>query len=111
MLSMAAVTLTDQNFKQEVLENKLPVLVDFWATWCPPCKMIEPIMHELAEEYKGKVVVGKIDADENPTIAGQFSVMSLPTILVFKNGQPVKTLVGAQGKQTFKQAIDEVLAS
>ena len=107
---MSVVTLTDQNFKAEALDNSLPVLVDFWATWCPPCKMIEPIMHELVKEYEGKIVVGKIDADENPTVAGQFSVMSLPTILLFKNGQPVKTLIGAQGKHTFKQAIEEVLA-
>lgn len=108
---MSAITLTDQNFKAEALDKTLPVLVDFWAPWCPPCKIIDPIMHDLAKEYEGKIVVGKMNADESPNVSGQFSVMSLPTILLFKNGQPVKTLIGAQGKQTYKKAIEEVLAS
>ena len=108
---MSVVTFTDQNFTEQVVKSKIPVVIDFWATWCPPCKMIEPIVHELAEEFKGKVVIGKVDADENPNIAGQLSVMSLPTMLFFKNGKPVKTLIGAQGKHTYKQAIEALLTS
>jgi thioredoxin 1 len=108
---MADMNLTDQNFHQEVITNKMPVVVDFWAPWCPPCKMIDPIMDELAIEYAGKVMIGKINTDDNPQVVDQLNVMSMPTVMLFKGGQPVKVLVGAQGKQTFKQAIEEVLAS
>lgn len=106
---MADLIITDQNFEEQVVKSKLPVVLDFWATWCPPCKMIEPIVDELAKEFDGKVVVGKIDADEYPEVAAQLNVMSLPTMVFFKNGQPVKSLVGAQGKQIYKQAIEELL--
>jgi len=108
---MAVQTFTDQNFTEHVIKSKLPVVVDFWATWCPPCKLIEPTIEELAKEFEGKVLIGKMDADENPDVVGQLNVMSLPTMLLFKNGQPVKTLVGAQGKQTYKQAIEELLSA
>jgi thioredoxin 1 len=108
---MPVPTFTDKNFTEQVVKSKLPVVIDFWATWCPPCKMIEPIVDELAKEFEGKVIIGKVDADENPEVAGQLSVMSLPTMLFFKNGQPVATLVGAHGKQAYKQAINELLNS
>jgi thioredoxin len=108
---MADLVFTDQNFKEKVMDNKLPVVVDFWATWCPPCKLIDPIIDELAKEYTGKVVVGKVDADANPDVVAQLHVMSLPTTIFFKDGKPVKTLVGAQGKFTYKQYIDEFLLS
>lgn len=108
---MADLILTDQNFKQQVIENKLPVIVDFWAPWCPPCKMIEPIIDELAKEYTGKIVVGKLNTDENQKTYEQLQVMSMPTVMFFKAGQPIKALIGAQGKQTYKQTIEEVLAS
>jgi thioredoxin len=108
---MAVPVFTDKNFSEQVVKSKLPVVIDFWATWCPPCKMIEPIIDELAEEFKDKVIVGKMDADENPDVVGQFNVMSLPTMLFFKDGKPVKTLIGAQGKQTYKKAIEELLTA
>lgn len=108
---MADLTLTDQNFNEEVLKSTSPVLVDFWAPWCGPCRLVDPLIHELAEEYAGKLKVGKLNVDENQQTASQFGVMSIPTILVFKNGQPVKSVVGAQSKDNFKKAIDEVLAT
>jgi thioredoxin 1 len=108
---MADHVFTDQNFQQEVLENKAPVIVDFWAPWCGPCRMVSPIIDELATEYEGKMVVGKMNVDENPQIAGNFNVMSIPTVMVFKDGKPVKAMVGAQGKDSYKKAFEEALAA
>ena len=108
---MAESTFTDNNFKKQVLENKSPVVVDFWAPWCGPCRMVSPIIEELAKEYDGKVTIGKMNVDENPDSAGQFSVMSIPTVMIFKNGKPVKSLIGAQGKESYKKVINEVLNS
>lgn len=108
---MADVTFTDQNFQKDVLENKMPVVVDFWAPWCGPCRMVGPIIEELAKEYEGKMVVGKMNADENPEITGKFNIMSIPTIMVFKDGQPVKAIVGAQGKDSYKKVFDEALSA
>ena len=103
--------ITDQNFKHDVLENKLPVVVDFWAPWCMPCRIVSPTIEQLADEYSGKVVVGKMNVDENTNTAGEFGVMSIPTVMVFKNGKPFKSLVGAQGKDKYKQMIDEAIAA
>lgn len=108
---MADQTFTDQNFQQDVLKSETPVVVDFWAPWCGPCKMVSPIIEELAKTYEGKVVVGKMNVDENPEVAGTYGVMSIPTVMVFKGGKPVQSLVGAQGKQTYQQEIEKVLAS
>ncbi len=108
---MADVIFTDQNFQKDVIGSKLPVVVDFWAPWCVPCKIVSPTIEQLAEDYKGKVVVGKMNVDENTDSAGQFGVMSIPTVIVFKNGKPVKSLVGAQGKDAYKKMIDEALTS
>lgn len=108
---MADVTLTDQNFTQEVEQSQTPVVVDFWAPWCGPCKIISPLIEELAKDYAGKVKVGKLNVDENPETASKYGVMSIPTVFVFKGGQPVKTLIGAQGKESYQKAIDEVLAA
>lgn len=108
---MSDLTFTDQNFSQEVLESNQPVVVDFWAPWCPPCKMVTPIIEELAKEFAGKVRIGKINVDENSQIAGRYNVMSLPSVIFFENGQPMKTMVGAQSKESYKQAIEETLTS
>ena len=103
------ITFTDQNFDQEVLKSETPVLVDFWAEWCMPCRIVSPIIEELAKEYKGKVKVGKLNVDENSHMAGHYGVMSIPSIIFFKNGQPVKTMIGAQGKENYQKTIEEVL--
>ncbi len=108
---MADVTFTDQNFKADVLDNKIPVVVDFWAPWCTPCRIVSPIIDELAKDYAGKMVVGKMNTDENPNTAGSYNVMSIPTVMIFKGGQPVKAIIGAQGKETYKKAFEEALNS
>lgn len=106
---MAHVIITDQNFQEEVLSSQSPVLVDFWAEWCTPCRIVGPIIEELATEYSGKVKVGKMDVDANGQTAQSFGVMSIPTVMLFKNGQPVKVMVGAQSKDNYKREIDSVL--
>lgn len=94
----------------EVAKAQGLVLVDFWAVWCGPCQMVAPIVEDLAKEYAGKLRVLKLNTDENPEIAGRFQIMSIPTILFFKDGNPVEKLVGARPKQQFKQVIDSLLA-
>lgn len=103
--------LTDAKFSEDVLKSEVPVMVDFWAEWCGPCHAIAPTIEELATEYAGKLKVGKMDVDQNPTTPGQYNIMSIPTTMIFKGGQPVKSLVGAQAKDVFKREIEEVLAS
>jgi thioredoxin 1 len=105
---MADVVITDQNFQQEVLTSDTPVLVDFWAPWCGPCKLVAPIVEDIAKEYEGKLKVGKMNVDENQT-AGQFGIMSIPTLMIFKNGQPVESVVGAQSKDAIKQHVEKAL--
>lgn len=107
---MADIAITDQNFEEEVVKSNVPVVVDFWAPWCAPCRVVGPVIEELAKEYSGKVKVGKMNVDENTT-SGQFGIMSIPTVVLFKNGQPVQSIVGAQSKENYKRAIDEVLGS
>ena len=108
---MTDKTFTDQTFEDEVIKNEQPVLVDFWAPWCAPCRIVSPIIEELAKEYEGKLKVGKLNVDENPNSASRFGIMSIPSILIFKNGEPVKTMIGAQSRENFKKGIDEILAS
>ena len=108
---MADVNFTDSDFKTQVLDSKQPVVVDFWAPWCAPCRIVSPTIDELGKEYEGKVIVGKMNVDENPQTAGQYGVMSIPSIVFFKNGKPVKTMVGAQSKESYKQEIEQILAS
>lgn len=108
---MSDLNITDQNFKTEVLESKGVIVVDFWAVWCGPCRMLGPIIEELAKEYEGKVKVVKVNVDENPQTSGQYGIMSIPSVLFFKNGQPVKTMVGVQSKEAYKQEIEQLSAS
>lgn len=109
-LIMALLHLTDTNFKQEVLDSSLPVLVDFWATWCGPCKMIAPIIEEVAKEYAGKIKVGKLKVDDNPATATRYGIMSIPTLIFFKNGRVMEQVVGALNRIDLKRKIDESLA-
>lgn len=102
-----AIQLTDQNFEQEVLKSEKPVLVDFWAAWCGPCQMMGPIINELAEEVKEKYKVGKLNVDENRETASKYGVMSIPTLIIFKDGKEVKQLVGVQSKEVLKSELEK----
>lgn len=106
---MSEVELTDQNFEKEVLKSDKPVLVDFWAEWCGPCKIMAPITKELTKEYKGKAKVGKINVDKNPKTASQFGIMSIPTLKIFKDGDVVEDLMGVQEKELIKEKLDQYL--
>ncbi|NLG07203.1 thioredoxin [Candidatus Peribacteria bacterium] len=103
-----AQAISDAEFQQEVLQSDIPVLVDFWASWCGPCKSMLPIVEELSGEYEGKVKIVKLNIDENIETAGQYSVMSIPTFILFKGGEPVKTIVGMQTKEAMQQELDAV---
>ncbi len=105
-----ALKVEDSTWDAEVMKASELVMVDFWAVWCGPCQMVAPIVDELAKEYDGKLKVRKLNTDENPEVAGRYQVMSIPTILFFKNGQPVEKLVGARPKRQFKEVIDSLLA-
>ncbi len=96
---MSEVILTKDNFQAEVLDSSTPVLVDFWATWCGPCQMIGPVISEIAEEYAGKIKVGKVNVDEQMALAMQYQVASIPTLILFKNGEVAKRTMGAQPKE------------
>ncbi|MCS6802742.1 MAG: thioredoxin [Dehalococcoidia bacterium] len=104
------IEVTDQTFQQEVLESDLPVLVDFWAPWCGPCRMVAPAVEALAEEYAGKVKFAKLNTDESPVTPSQLGIMGIPTLIVFKGGVEAKRIVGALPKPRIKAAIDEALA-
>lgn len=106
---MKPIEITDSNFSKEVLNSPLPVLIDFWAVWCGPCKMIAPIIDELAKEYNGKVVVGKLDVDGNQETAITYGVRSIPTLLIFKNGIVVDTIIGAVAKSNIAQRLQAVI--
>lgn len=105
LASMATVNTTDQNFDKDVLQSKTPVLVDFWATWCGPCQLAAPILEELSDVYKDKVLVMKLDVDANPASAQKFGVMSIPTTILFKEGKEAGRQVGFAGKQAFEEVI------
>lgn len=104
------VSIDDTNFDQVVLQADKPVLVDLWATWCAPCRMVAPILDELAEEYNGKINFVKVDVDHNPEIAARYGIMSIPTLLIIKNGEPVSNIVGVRPKAELKRALDAALA-
>ena len=100
-----AIEITDANFEQ-IIDTDKPVLVDFWAEWCGPCKMIGPVVEELATEYEGKAVIGKVDVDSNPAVSAKFGIRSIPTLLVFKGGEIVDKQIGAVPKSVLSQKLD-----
>jgi thioredoxin 1 len=102
---MAIAQITDNNFKEQVLSSSLPVLVDFWAPWCGPCKMAEPALEELSTQFAGKLQIVKVNVDDNPQMSGQLGVMSIPTTILFKNGQEVGRQIGFAGKGAFEDLI------
>jgi thioredoxin 1 len=102
-------TLTDATFDEEIAGSTEPIIVDFWAEWCGPCKMIAPILAELAAEHDGKVRIAKLNVDDNPSTTRRFDVMSIPTLIVFKDGQPHKRLIGAKGKGQLLQELADVI--
>lgn len=104
-----ALDFTQDNFEKEVLQAKLPVLVDFWAEWCPPCRLLAPVVEKLAKGYKGKIKIGKLNVDENQAIAEKYQVMSIPTLIFFKEGKMVDKLLGAQPEEVIKKKLDELL--
>ena len=106
---MALVHLTDKNFEKEVLKSELPVMVDFWAPWCGPCRTVAPLVEELAKEYENKVKIGKVDVDESPATASRYGIMSIPTLMFFKGGQIMDQLVGAVSKSDLKKKIESNL--
>ncbi len=106
---MAEITLTDANFDAEVLKNTKPVLVDFWATWCGPCRVLGPIVEEVAKEMAGKAVVGKVNVDENPTVSQQYGIMSIPTVMIFKGGTVVKQFIGVQSKEVLVSELKKLI--
>ncbi|MGO8838742.1 MAG: thioredoxin [Limisphaerales bacterium] len=110
MASPLIVALTQENFAQLVLQSPVPVLVDFWAEWCGPCKMIAPLLDELADEYDGKVKIGKVNIDEQQALAAEYGIRAIPTLLLFNKGQVADQIVGARSKRDFKTSLDRVAA-
>ena len=103
------IAVDEGNFEELVLQAKIPVLVDFWATWCGPCRMVAPVVEELAEEYDGRISFGKVDVDQNSKIASQYGIMSIPSLIIFKDGKPVSNIVGFRPKDQLKKNLDDVL--
>lgn len=110
MASPLIVTLTQDNFQSQVLQSGTPVLIDFWAEWCGPCKMIAPVLDELATEYEGKVKIGKVNIDEHQGLAQEYGIRAIPTLLVIKNGQVAEQMVGAKSKRDLKASLDKAVA-
>lgn len=102
---MSTITITNENFEREVLQADKPVLVDFWAEWCGPCRMLAPTLEEIADQYKGNVLVGKVNVDSQQTLAGRYQIMSIPTLMVFKNGEVADRKTGVQPKAVIEEMI------
>ncbi|MBI5244744.1 MAG: thioredoxin [Elusimicrobia bacterium] len=105
---MSEIQLTDETFEMEVLKSSMPVLVDFWAPWCGPCRMLSPLIEELAKEYEGKVRVAKLNTDDHPNSASRFSISAIPTLLLFKNGKVERQMVGVHSKADIKKVLDKL---
>ena len=103
------VEIKDAEFDEVVLQAKVPVLVDFWAPWCGPCRMVAPVVEELADEYEGRMSFGKVNVDVSPKIASQYGIMSIPTLILFKDGKPLSNIVGFRPKDELKKSLDEAL--
>src|SRR5258708_29974552 len=110
MASQNIVTLTQANFEESVLKSATPVLVDFWAEWCGPCKMIAPILDELADEYSGRVSIGKVNIDDHQALATEYGVRAIPTLLLYKSGQVAEQIVGMRSERDLKASLDKVAA-
>ncbi|HCE76209.1 MAG TPA: thioredoxin [Dehalococcoidia bacterium] len=104
------VEITDSNFQEQVLESEIPVLIDFWADWCQPCKMIAPVVQQIADEYEGKIKVGKLDVDSNSQTSMTYNIRGIPALLIFNEGKPVDQIVGAVPKSIIQKKIDDALA-
>jgi len=104
------IEITDGNFETEVVQSTVPVLIDFWAPWCGPCRMVSPIVEEIASDYEGKLKVGKLNTDDNQRTAARFGIMSIPTLMIFKGGEARERIIGAQPKNAIVSKINEVLA-
>lgn len=103
------IVLTDENFEKEVLSSDIPVLVDFWAEWCPPCRMVAPVVEEVAREYEGRLKVGKLNVDDNPETTTKYGIMSIPALLIFKEGQLVDQIIGAVSKKHITSKLDSII--
>ena len=103
------ISLNEQSWKNEVTDSELPVIVDFWAEWCAPCRMMAPILEEIGKEYEGKIKVGKLNVDENPTVAGEYRVMGIPTLLFFRSGKLVDKVVGVVPKKALQDKIETII--
>jgi len=110
MAGLNIINLTQDNFSKEVLESSTPILVDFWAEWCGPCKMIAPVLDELADEYDGRVKIGKVNIDNEQGLASEYGVRAIPTLLLFQNGQVAEQIVGLKSKRDLKNSFDKVAA-
>ena len=108
-MSVNTVDFKQDSFQKEVLDSNKPVLVDFWAEWCGPCKMLTPTINEVADDYKDKAVIGKLNVDENPTIAAEYGIRSIPSLLFFKDGKVQKQIMGAVAKEEISSALDELI--
>jgi len=110
-MSGSEITLTDKNFKTEILDKKGIFLVDFWAAWCGPCQMLGPIIEEIAKEYEGKVMVGKLNVDDYPKVSQQYNIQGIPTVIIFKDGEIAEQFVGVQPKEVYQKALERMMPS